>query len=82
MKLNVKALMVVGATLWGGGVMIVALLHGAIPSYGEAFLSVIGSVYPGAGPDGLTAGLTAALWATLDGAVCGGFIGWIYNRLA
>ncbi|HEX9900511.1 MAG TPA: hypothetical protein VGC81_14905 [Candidatus Methylomirabilis sp.] len=71
MRLSVSALLFCGIAnaLW--------------PSYGEAFLQTMASVYPGyhvtRTPMSI---LVGTLYAGLDGAVAGLLFGWIYNRLA
>lgn len=82
MKLNPKALAITLAVLWGGCVLLVAVVNGVWPGYGGAFLNLASSIYPGFHPGGLLAGIVGTLYAALDGAVCGLLVAWIYNKLS
>ena len=79
MKLNVRAVAITCAILWGGAVLFVAVLHRLSPAYGTAFLDMVSSIYPGYHVGGIKTGLIGTAYALLDGAVCGALIGWIYN---
>jgi hypothetical protein len=83
MRLSAKALAITSAALWGGGIFFVALMHIAVPGYGEHFLQTMSSVYPGyyAAPT-LGSLLIGTAWAAGDGAVGGFLLAWIYNRFA
>ena len=83
MSLNVKALAIAGAILWGGCCLLVGLANLIWASYGAVCLEVAASVYPGyAGPDGLWSVIVLMLYALVDGAVAGGVIAWLYNWVA
>lgn len=82
MKLDVKALAITFALLWGGCVLLVAVGNRFAPDYGGAFLNMMSSVYPGFHPGGLRAAAIGGLYAALDGAVCGALIAWIYNTVS
>jgi len=82
MKLNPKALALTFGILWGGAVLVVALLNQLWPSYGGAFLGLVSSIYPGFTPGGIGAAIVGALYALLDGAVCGLVVAWLYNRFS
>lgn len=83
MALNTKALTLTGAILWGGCFLLVGLGNLLIPPYGDAWLQVGASVYPGYhGPGGFGSVIVVTLYAALDGAICGLVIGWLYNTLA
>ena len=47
MKLNVKALAFVFALVWAGAIFVTGLVNLIWPGYGEAFLQMVGSIYPG-----------------------------------
>ena len=47
MKLNVKALAFAVALVWAGAIFVTGLVNLIWPGYGEAFLQMVGSVYPG-----------------------------------
>tara|TARA_Y100000588_G_C14275838_1_gene934306 strand:- start:5178 stop:5474 length:297 start_codon:yes stop_codon:yes gene_type:complete len=70
---------------WGAAVLIVGGVHAVYPSYGGAFLDLVGSIYPGVdhGGSGTTGHFTNALLATvyalLDGFGGGLVVAWLYN---
>jgi hypothetical protein len=80
MKLNVAALAIAGAILWGTSVFFVGLANVAVPGYGATFLDLIAALYPGyhvgGGFDSL---LIGTLYAFADGAIGGALLGWLYN---
>ncbi len=83
MKLSVKSLTITSAVLWGGACLMVAVLNIISPGYGNAFLDVISSIYPGYQVTGtLGSVIVGTLYALLDGAVGGALFGWIYNCFA
>lgn len=83
MRLDTRALVIAGALLWGGAMLLVGLAQLAWPDYGTAFLELMASVYPGyGGPGGLGAVVVGTLYGALDGGLAGLVGGWLYNRLA
>ena len=82
MKLNVKALAITFALLWGGAVLVVAVCNRFSAGYGVSFLNGVSSIYPGFHPGGLRAAAVGTLYAVFDGAVCGALIAWLYNRVS
>ena len=82
MKLDLKALALASATVWGMAVLVVGLLNLAQPTYGVAFLQMMSSVYPGYHAM-RTFGevLVGTGYALVDGAIAGWLLGWFYNRL-
>jgi hypothetical protein len=82
MRLNIQALAIAGAVVWGGGFFLVGLLNLFFGSYGTAFLELGASIYPGYhGPGGFGSVIVVTLYAALDGAVTAGIFGWLYNIL-
>lgn len=83
MKLNVAALAIAAAVVWGGCVFLVGLANLAMPDYGGAFLAMVASIYPGyhAGRDFLTL-LLGSAYALADGAIGGAIVAWLYNVVA
>jgi hypothetical protein len=78
MKLNVKALVLSLAILWGLAVFLTGLANFIWPGFAGAFLKVIASLYPGYKASGTFEDLiVGTLYAVLDGAVGG----WIFARL-
>lgn len=81
MKLNVKAAAVSVALFWGAVMFLMALANLRWPSYGQACLDLIASVYPGyKATASFSQVVVGTLYALLDGAVCGLVLAWLYNR--
>ena len=83
MRLDVTALALTGGLLWGAAMLIVASANLIWPNYGQAFLALVASIYPGYRP-GAGAGsvIIGTLYALVDGAVGGGVFAWMYNLFA
>ncbi len=82
MKLDLKALAIAGAVLWGGGFLLVALGNLMFTDYGAAALAFGASIYPGYnGPDGIGSVIVVGLYAAVDGAVAAAIFGWLYNAV-
>ena len=84
MKLNVMATASSFAVVVGMLMMFVTgIAHMIWPSYGQAFLDVMASVYPGydAGPTFKQA-LIGTLYGLLDGFIVGAVLALAYNRYA
>ena len=80
MKLNVKAMALAGALLWGSVVLLgtwwIILLDG--PSHAP---TVIARVYRGYSFT-FVGSLIGLVWALLDGLICGAILAWLYNRFS
>lgn len=83
MQLSVKALTIVTAILWGGGVLFTGLVNLAVPSYGTECLKLMSSVYPGF-HFSRTFGdvLVGTGYGLADGAIAGFIFSWLYNFFA
>jgi hypothetical protein len=81
MKLGVTRLGFTAAVVWGGIVFVKALANMVMTGYGEAFLKVIDSIYPGyhMGQWGFGGVLVATLYAALDGFIIGIIFALVYN---
>ena len=85
MKLSAKSVMFASALLWGGAVLVVGLANIKWVGYGQVFLNVLDSIYPGydVAP---TPTLRSVLWGTLygflNGAIVGFIFAWLYNWCA
>ncbi len=84
MKLDVKAVTVALALVWGVlGMFLTGVMNIILPGYGGKFLGMMEAVYPGYY---VTAGFAGVLVATLYGLVHGALMGaayaWLYNRFA
>jgi len=82
MKLSVKGTAITLAVLCGGSLFLTALFNRFWPPYGDAYLRLASSLYPGFHPGGMKEGIVGTLYALLDGAVCGALLAWIYNAVA
>ncbi len=83
MRFHVTALALTVGLLWGVVVFLVAAANTIWPTYGQAFLELVASIYPGyhASP-GLGSALIGASYGFLDGAIGGAVLAWVYNLLA
>jgi hypothetical protein len=83
MRLNIKALGLTAGFIWALAIFLMTLLNLIWQGYGEAFLGVMASVYPGY-HTARSAGdlIVGTLYAFFDGFMCGLLFGWLYNRMA
>lgn len=84
MRLNVGATAIAAAVLWGIVAMfLVGLAHLIWPGYGQAFLDLVASVYPGykATAD-IGQVVVGTVYGLVDGAIGGALFAWLYNRVA
>ena len=82
MKLAIRPLVITCATILGGTMLLTGLFNMWFPPYGEAFLQLMGSVYPGYTPDGSFGSvLVGTLFGVFDGALGGLVFAWLYNLL-
>ncbi len=83
MKLDIKGMAITLGLVWGAAVLLVGIANLIWPNYGQAFLELVASIYPG-----YTAGagvgqlIVGTLYGLVDGAVGGAVIAWLYNLLA
>jgi hypothetical protein len=82
MKLNVKGIAFAAALLWGILAMFLTGVANLIwPSYGQEFLRVMGSVYPGYHvTPSFGQVIVGTLYGLVDGAIGGAIFAWLYNR--
>ena len=82
MRLNVKGLALTAGILWALAIFLTGLTNLIWNGYGESFLKVMASVYPGYHANGLFIDLiVGTLYAFVDGIICGWIFGWLYNRI-
>ena len=83
MKLDIKGMAITVGLVWGAAVLLVGIANLIWPNYGQAFLELVASIYPG-----YTAGasvgqlILGTLYGLVDGAVGGAVIAWLYNLFA
>ena len=84
MKLDVRAVAVVLALAWGIlGMFVTGLANLIWPGYGQVFLDVMASLYPGyTATASFGQVIIGALYGILDGAVAGAVFAWLYNLCA
>lgn len=75
---SVKGLTMTCALLWGGCMLLVGLINLADPSYGQEFLRMMSSVYPGADT---TRTLGRVVLGGVYGFVDGAVAGWLFAML-
>jgi ABC-type phosphate transport system permease subunit len=80
MKLSLKALALTSGILWALALLMTGVVNLIWPGYGEAFLKLMASVYPGYHAAGSIGDLIiGTLYAFIDGVICGFVFGWLYN---
>jgi hypothetical protein len=83
MRLNITAMSMASGLLWGACILIVAAANMIWPSYGQAFLQLCGSIFPGYRPStGMGSVVTGTVYALVDGVIGGAIFGWLYNLFA
>ena len=84
MRLNVKAMTISVALFWGILAMFLVGLGNLIwPGYGQAFLDLMASLYPGyKATASFGQVIVGTFYGMLDGAICGALFAWLYNRFA
>ena len=80
MKLSVKGLTLAGGIAWAFVMLAVGILNLIWPEYGDAFLSMVASLYPGFKASGTFIDvIVGTLYALVDGAICGFVFALLYN---
>ncbi len=83
MKLDIKGMAITLGLVWGAAVLLVGIANLIWPNYGQVFLELVASIYPG-----YTAGasvgqlIVGTFYGLVDGAVGGAVIAWLYNLFA
>ena len=81
--LNPSAAAITGAVFMGAVALAMAVGNLVIPGYGQAFLDVVASVYPGYNAEATVAqAAIVTVYCAIDGAIAGYLLSSIYNRLA
>jgi hypothetical protein len=81
MKLDVKAMAITLGLIWGLLMLIVGLANLIWPGYGQAFLDVMASVYPGyKATASIGQVITGTGYALVDATIGGAVCAWVYNR--
>ncbi len=83
MKLNIKGMAITLGLVWGAAVLLVGVANLIWPDYGQAFLELVASIYPGYTADASVGQLiVGTLYGLVDCAVGGAVIAWLYNLFA
>jgi hypothetical protein len=83
MKFNILALGLTAGLIWSGAILVVGLANLIWPGYGQAFLNLLASIYPGYHPGSSIGSVIAGtLYGLVDGTIGGVIFGWLYNLLA
>ncbi len=82
MKFDTKAMALTWGILWGAAVLIVALINLFCGHYGQSFLELLSSWYPGYhATQSIVEVVIVTLYAIVDGLIAGALFAWLYNRL-
>lgn len=82
MRFDIRALALSCAILWGGATFAVALVNLISGGYGQSFLAMLASCYPGYhAARSIGQVVVVAVYACADGLIGGIIFGWLYNRL-
>ncbi len=80
MNLDIKALGFTIALLFGGSILTVGLGNLIWSGYGQSFLDLVASVYPGyRGTASLGQVVIGTLYGLADGFIAGAIAAWLYN---
>ncbi len=80
MKLSLRALALTSGIVWALALFMTGLINLIWRGYGDAFLKMMASIYPGYHASGSIGDLiVGTLYALLDGVICGLVFGWLYN---
>jgi hypothetical protein len=83
MKFDIKALALTAGLIWGGAMLVVTSANLIWPGYGQSFLDVIASIYPGFRPGaGISSVIVGTIYGVVDAAIGGAIFGWLYNLFA
>jgi len=83
MKLDVKAMALTFGLLWGGAMLLVGVVNMITTGYGQLFLALMASLYPGYYVGGTIKDvLVGAGYGLVDGGIGGAVLALVYNRLS
>jgi hypothetical protein len=81
MKLNVKGLAMASGILWGVAMLVMGLTNLIWSSYGQQFLQLMASVYPGYhATRSFVEVIVGTLYGAVDGFIGGAVLAWLYNQ--
>ena len=83
MNLNIKALALASAILWGLAMLVVGLANFVWGDYGQQFLQTMSSIYLGYhATRSIVEVVVGGLYGAVDGFVGGAVFAWLYNQFA
>ena len=83
MKLSTKGLALASGILWGLAMLVMGLANLVWGSYGQQFLQLMASVYPGYhATRSIAEVVVGTLYGFVDGLVGGAIFAWLYNQFA
>jgi len=83
MKLDVKGMAFTVGLLWGSTMLLVGVVNMITGDYGQLFLALMASLYPGYYVGGtITDVIVGALYGLVDGGIGGAVLALVYNRLS
>jgi len=83
MKLDVKGMALTFGLLWGGAMLVVGVVNMISGDYGQLFLAVMASLYPGYYVGGtIRDAIVGGLYGLVDGGIGGAVLALLYNRLS
>ncbi len=82
MKLNILALALASAILWGAAMLGMTLANLVSGNYGQQFLELMASVYPGYhATRSIAEVVVGTLYGAVDAFIGGAVVAWLYNHL-
>ncbi len=82
MRLHITAMSFTIGLIWGATIFLVAVANLIWPNYGQAFLELIASIYPGYHfSSSIGSVIIGTLYGIVDGAIGGALLAWVYNFL-
>ena len=83
MKLDVKAMALTVGLVWGAAMFLAGIANLIWDGYGDDFLYVMDSVYPGyEATASFGQVIIGTLYGLVDGTVGGAIVAWLYNGFA
>ena len=80
MKLDIRATAISAAVIWGLLILLTGMINLMVSGYGELFLNIMASLYPGYDASGSMPDLFAGfIYALVDGGICGLLFAFLYN---
>lgn len=80
MRLHITAMSFTVGVIWGAAIFLVAVANLIWPNYGQAFLELTSSIYPGYHLNSSFGSvIIGTLYGIVDGAIGGAVFAWLYN---